>query len=71
MLKYYIKLSTFVNKYYICVYQNGKTINNFNLNAMKKLIDYFTPTTKDDAELGKAMLIITGAILIIIYLANI
>lgn len=38
---------------------------------MKKLIEYFTPTTKDDAELGKAMIAILGAILIIIYLANI
>jgi hypothetical protein len=38
---------------------------------MKKLIDYFTPTNEDDAELGKAMLIMIGAILIIIYLANI
>ena len=50
--------------------KTGKQFN-FNLNAMKKLIDYFTPTTKDDAELGKAMLIITGAILIILYLSAI
>jgi hypothetical protein len=49
----------------------GKNNSQFKTNAMKKLIDYFTPTTKDDAELGKAMLIITGAILIIIYLAAI
>jgi hypothetical protein len=38
---------------------------------MKKLIDYFTPTNEDDAYLGKGMLIMIGAILIIIYLANI
>jgi hypothetical protein len=39
--------------------------------AMKKLIDYFTPTNEDDAYLGKGMLIMIGAILIIIYLAHI
>ena len=38
---------------------------------MKKLIDYFTPTNEDDAYLGKGMLIMIGAILIIIYLAHI
>jgi hypothetical protein len=38
---------------------------------MKKIIDYFTPTNEDDAYLGKGMLIMIGAILIIIYLANI
>ena len=38
---------------------------------MKKLIDYFTPTNEDDAYLGKGMLIMIGALLIILYLANI
>jgi hypothetical protein len=38
---------------------------------MKKIIDYFTPTNEDDAYLGKGILIMIGAILIIIYLANI